>query len=337
MGKNIVIFSDGTGQDGGVGPDSNVYKLFKSIENRTQNQIAFYDSGLGTELRPWTGKLGGAGITKNILECYQFIFDNFEVGDQIYLFGFSRGAATVRSLSSFIEAFGILPKSRRKLISQAYEIYKTKDKGKRQNKTDDFHDRHHTMWTKVKFLGVWDTVAALGVPFPVLDRIIDTFPILKHRFHNFRISRGVEFAYHALSIDEKRRTFLPTLFDEEVIKGQHLEQMWFAGVHSDIGGGYAQTALSDIALNWMVKNAVNHGLQLFSDEILEFEGYAVGPMHNSVEGWSRFLRRTERFWPKTDGNNLPRGKPNIHPSVLIRARDEKGELSEKYDPWILKL
>ena len=115
------------GQEGGKGANTNIYKIFNVIEDRTAKQISFYDRGLGTGWRKLSGNVAGAGISKNILECYTFIFENYEAGDQIYLFGFSRGAATVRSLSSFIHYFGILPKSRHELVKQAYKIYKIKD------------------------------------------------------------------------------------------------------------------------------------------------------------------------------------------------------------------
>ena len=127
MGKNIVIFSDGTCQKGGVDSNSNVYKLFNMIEDRTEIQIAYYDPGLGKGFRKITGSLFGRGFSKNILECYRFIFENFEANDKIYLFGFSRGVAIVRSLSAFIHLFGILPKSRPDLTKQAFAIYKKKD------------------------------------------------------------------------------------------------------------------------------------------------------------------------------------------------------------------
>jgi uncharacterized protein (DUF2235 family) len=174
MPKNIVIFSDGTGQEGGKGNNTNVYKLFNMVEDRTSRQIAFYDRGLGTGWRKITGNGAGMGISKNIKECYEFIFANYEAGDQIYLFGFSRGAATVRSLSGFIDMFGILPKSRPELIKKAWKIYKIKA-GKKEKKKEkqewrrnvkakQFVEKHHTMWCKIKFVGVWDTVAALGIP-----------------------------------------------------------------------------------------------------------------------------------------------------------------------------
>jgi len=133
MVKNIIIFSDGTGQEGGRGNNTNVYKLFNMIEDRTENQIIFYDRGLGTGWRKFTGNVFGMGISKNILECYEFLFKNFYSGDHIFLFGFSRGATTVRSLSGFIHMFGILPTSRPELIKRAYKIYKKKKKGSVKN------------------------------------------------------------------------------------------------------------------------------------------------------------------------------------------------------------
>ena len=164
MPKNIVIFSDGTGQEGGKDANTNIYKLFNMIEDRTSCQISFYDRGLGTGLRKVSGSIGGAGISKNIKECYTFIFENYEAGDQIYLFGFSRGASTVRSLASIIHYFGIMPKSRPELIDNAYKIYKIKDESDRKRKAKEFVSSHHTMWTRIRFLGCYDTVAALGLP-----------------------------------------------------------------------------------------------------------------------------------------------------------------------------
>ena len=128
MGKNIVVFSDGTGQKGGVHYNTNVYKLFNMIEDRTQNQIAYYDPGLGTGIEGIAGLIGGRGFSRNMLDCYKFIFENFQADDHIFLFGFSRGAATVRSLSGFIHLFGILPASRADIIDDAFNIYKIHNK-----------------------------------------------------------------------------------------------------------------------------------------------------------------------------------------------------------------
>jgi uncharacterized protein (DUF2235 family) len=136
-----------------------VLASFRSLF-RSPEQIAFYDRGLGTGWRKLTGNVGGMGISKNILECYEFIFENCQAGDELFLFGFSRGATTVRSLSGFIHLFGILTKSRRELIKNAYRIYKIRNSEKRQRAAEEFAARHHNMWRRVEFLGVWDTVAA---------------------------------------------------------------------------------------------------------------------------------------------------------------------------------
>ena len=164
MRKNIVVFSDDTDKKGGINNNTNVYKLFNMIEDRTNRQIAYYDPGLGTDWRRITGSIAGRGFSKNVLDCYRFIFENFQADDNIYLFGFSRGAATVRSVSGFIHLFGILPISRADIIEDAFTIYHITDDKKRKQKADEFIAKHHTMWAKIKFVGVFDTVAALGLP-----------------------------------------------------------------------------------------------------------------------------------------------------------------------------
>ncbi len=268
MPKNIVVFSDGTGQEGGKGYNTNVYKLFNMIEDRTNEQVAFYDAGLGTDWHILTGNVGGFGITKNILQCYRFIFDNYEAGDNIFLLGFSRGATTVRSVSGFIHQFGILPRSRGDLIEKAYDLYEIEDAEKRQQKADEFIGKHHTMWARIKFLGVWDTVAALGLPFKGVDTILNQLPFFKHEFHNLTLSPSVENAYHALSIDDERLTFHPTLWDRNILPYQTMKQVWFCGVHTDVGGGYPEQELSDITLLWIKNRAMEHGLRIYPEENL---------------------------------------------------------------------
>ena len=235
MPKNIVVLSDGTGQEGGEGNNTNIYKLFNMIDDRSSRQVAFYDPGLGTGWHKFTGSVFGAGISTNILQCYEFIFEHFESGDQIFLMGFSRGAATVRSLSSFIHYFGILPKSRPELIERAYKIYKVEDTGERKTKAREFVDRHHNMWTRVKFIGCYDTVAALGSPFKAMNTLLNSIPGLQHKFHNFTLSESVENAYQALAIDDERKTFRPILWDAQTKDYQKIRQVWFAGMHTDVG------------------------------------------------------------------------------------------------------
>jgi uncharacterized protein (DUF2235 family) len=300
MGKNIVVFSDGTGQEGGEGTNSNVYKLFNMVLDRSPEQVAFYDRGLGTGWRKITGNAAGMGISHNIRECYEFIFENYVAGDQIYLFGFSRGATTVRSLSGFIHLFGILPKSRRELIEQAYGIYKT--------------------------------VAALGVPIKSIDVVIDKIPFFMHGFHDLRLSQSVENAYHALAIDDERKTFHPTLWDPEITTDQTMKQVWFCGMHTDVGGGYPEQELSDIALEWMLRMAEKNGLRIYPGHRVEVRGDdANGTMHNSRGNrLTRIYRTKVRSWPKAT-----HGKPLVHKSVLERALNRHNKKDPPYKPWIL--
>ena len=333
MPKNIVVFSDGTGQEGGEGANTNIYKLFNIIEDRTSQQISFYDPGLGTGWRKLSGNVSGAGISKNILECYTFIFENFEAGDQIYLFGFSRGAATVRSLTSFIHYFGIIPKSRPELIKQAYKIYKIENEPKRKRKADEFVSKHHTMWTRIKFLGCYDTVAALGLPIKPLSVLMNIIPGMQHKFQNFKLNETVENAYQALAIDDERKTFHPILWDPEALPYQTIKQVWFCGMHTDVGGGYNEQELSDIPFSWMKEMAVNHGLLIYSSNSISINGDPNGYMHNSRgEGWTKLFRKKQRFWDSSRTD-----KPIIHNSVIQRKNNVNNKEESPYKSWILDL
>ena len=335
MGKNIIVLSDGTGQLGGKKYNTNVYKLFNLLEDRTDRQIAFYDPGLGTDWKKITGLVGGRGFSKNLIDCYRFIFQNFEADDNIYLFGFSRGAATVRSLSGFLHLFGILPKCREDLIQQAYKIYKIRNADRRKQKAEELVEKNSTMWCTVKFLGVWDTVAALGLPIKWASVFLDR--LLPHRFHNFQLSGSVEYARHALAIDEVRKTFQPTLWDK--LKPDEpkdrLKQVWFCGGHTDVGGGYKEEGLSNISLCWMIKEATSKGLLLYenSKQYKQFKTCVSDPndiIHNEhLRIHGRLFRRLQRTW-----NVETNGEISIHDSVLKRTRNSRNLENPAYKPWI---
>lgn len=333
MPKNIVVFSDGTGQEGGKGHNTNVYKMFNMIELRTPNQVAYYNRGLGTGWRRLTGNLAGMGVSRSIQACYRFIFEHYEAGDSIYLFGFSRGAATVRSLSSLIHHFGILPQSRPELIRQAYNIYRFSRSEQLHENAQEFVRRHHTMWTRIRFLGCYDTVAALGLPFKPASALLDGIPGFRHRFHDFTLSKSVEHAYHALAIDDERKTFHPVLWDETVESYQTVRQVWFAGMHTDVGGGYPDQRLSDIPLAWMTRMGLKHGLRIYSGHEVEVGEDENGWMHDSRDkGFRKLYRRLERSWPagRTD-------RPIVHESVLKRVKNRHNEDAPPYRPWIVEL
>lgn len=344
MPKNIIIFSDGTGQDGGKGNNTNIYKLFNMIEDRTDEQIAFYDAGVGTGWHKITGNISGVGLSKNIQQCYRFIFDNYEAGDHIILFGFSRGAATVRSLSSFIHYFGILPKSRPKLIKRAYKIYKKSSGETRKKLADEFVEKHHTMWANVHFLGCYDTVSALGVPNKTLALIIDKVTWFKHNFHNYDLSPSVRHAYQALAIDDERKTFSPKLWSSKtgMVKAtddkannnkieQTIRQVWFCGMHTDVGGGYKEQELSDIPLVWMTQQAVEKGLKIYPKHKIKIKEDVNGEMHNSREGIYKLYRQKERYWQKENRTD----ELIIHQSVFERIKNTENKSEPAYAPWIL--
>ena len=333
MPKNIVVFSDGTGQEGGKGNNTNVYKLFNMLEDRTENQITFYDRGLGTGWRKITGNISGMGISHNIRECYHFILDNYMAGDKIFLFGFSRGATTVRSLSAFIHFFGILPKSRPELIKKAYKIYKIEDSEKRKNRADELVARHHNQWTKIKFLGVWDTVDALGLPIKSLSTLVDWFPFFRHKFHNLTLSESVEHARQALAIDDERLTFHPKIWDKELKSYQTMKQVWFSGMHTDVGGGYKEEDLSDIPLIWITEEAKQFGLKLYPKHKVKTQPNFDGVMHDSRKGFPGFLfRKATRTW-----NIQTHQKPVIHQSALLRKLNKENTATPQYGPWIFNL
>lgn len=325
MPKNIVILSDGTGQKGGVDKNTNVYKIFNIIEDRTDDQIVFYDPGLGTAGTELLKQITGLGISQNIKDCYEFLFEHYQAGDQIFLIGFSRGAATVRSLSSLIHYFGILPKSRPDLIDDAYDIYKIENESRRKAQAKAFVNRNHTMWTRIKFLGCFDTVAALGFPVKVISALLDCIPFFRHKFHNFKLSKSVENARQALAIDEERRAFQPVLWHPKTHAHQTMQQLWFSGVHGDVGGGYKEHTLSDIPLLWMLKEAVDVGLKVYDEGRISVNPRATGTLHNSRAAWWEQLmyRKKVRSWPadRTD-------HPLVHQSVIDRAK------ACNYAPWV---
>lgn len=360
MVKNIVVLSDGTGQEGGKGHDSNVYKLMRMLEDRTERQIVFYDQGIGTDEHLVTGSVAGAGFSENVLQCYKFIYDNYNAGDKIFLFGFSRGAATVRSLASFMHYFGLLPKSRPELIAQAYKIYKMGRaqgwggaatltefenqsglnlsdmimRGKPLNEqANEFVHAHPNQWASIEFIGVWDTVPALGLPAAVINKLVNVVPSWKHRFHDFRLHPSIKNAYHALSIDDDRQWFLPTIWDAYNDAYQKVEQVWFSGSHTDVGGGFDEAGLSDITLEWMVQKAVAHGIRLYMRSI-KYWNFCIAPdasdaFHPPRAGAMKIYPYAQRFWPESAQKTF--GLPTIHQSVLDRAKEVKG-----YQPWILK-
>jgi uncharacterized protein (DUF2235 family) len=299
--KRIVICCDGTWNKPDQPSPTNVVKVaitLKMVSNDGAEQILYYDQGVGTgTFDRIRGGAFGVGLSRNIQEAYRFLVFNYEPGDELFFFGFSRGAYTVRSAVGLIRNSGLLKREHFDKVEAAYQLYRRRDKesGPAEAEATDFRDKYAHQ-PRVKFIGVWDTVGALGIPLDGPMALANKF----WEFHDLRLSRSVDYAYHALAIDEKRKPFRPTLWEQhpEAHASQVLEQVWFTGVHSNVGGGYPDTGLSDIALLWMVGKAEACGLSFNRGYLLNMvKPDALAKLENSqnlfykIIGFGDFQRR----------------------------------------------
>jgi len=281
--KRIVIFSDGTWNSPEEGLPTNVLRMARSVRGRAGEleQVVFYDWGVGTDRLKLSGGISGAGIDKNIMDCYRFIVHNYDVGDELYFFGFSRGAYTVRSLAGFIRNCGLLRKEHEDRIPEAYQLYRKRMKGSSPNEAGPTQFRANYAVadiTPIQFVGVWDTVGSLGIPVPFWGSLGSQ----EFLFHDTEPSKIVLRARHALAIDENRQDFEPTLWDDKA--KLDIKQVWFAGVHSDIGGGYAEAGLSHCAMDWMIKEASASGLEFEPFLLAATQPNPYDQMHDERKG-----------------------------------------------------
>jgi len=314
----IVICADGTWNrpEEDVQKDfpTNVLKLARGIKPSADNikQHVFYDWGLGSYHNSLIAGATGCGIHKNILDGYRYIVQNYAANDKIYLFGFSRGAYTVRALCGLIYNCGILKRPDARLISKAWQIYKSP---RAQNHPKGaasklFRDRHSHRSKKVHFVGVWDTVGALGIPFSLMGLLES-----HDEFYDTKMGPNVTFARHAMAIDERRQDFEPTIWTSR--PEVDLKQVWFAGVHSDIGGSYPpdkETGIraSDTPLAWMLDEARAAGLEVESHLTNSLTDGTKGKLHRS-------RKHVYRFKSPLNRPLIVKDKPTkIHPSVKAR-------------------
>lgn len=274
-GRRLIVCFDGTWNTPDKSDEvTNVVKLLRAIrpQDGETSQITFYDRGVGTggPIDRLAGGASGKGLTRNMIDGYRFLANNFLPGDEIYIFGFSRGAYTARSLAGFIGLAGILsPLGLGGQLDRAIKIYRhetlsREQKRERMQALDDEYARPREQNVPIRCVGVWDTVGALGIPGDLGRRLVR-----KYYFHDVQLSDKIQVALHAMAIDEKRSAFSPTLWvrppDAESPPGQVVEQVWFSGVHSNIGGSYPDSGLSDTALDWMIKRLRAHTQLAFDD------------------------------------------------------------------------
>lgn len=311
--KRIIICSDGTWnrsdqKDKGQYRPTNVVKIARTISASSKSgvpQVVFYDEGVGADkwgLDRLTGGAFGKGLDKNIEDAYRFLMRNYGKGDEIFLFGFSRGAYTVRSLAGLIRNCGLLKPINADRFDEAYNLYRS-DSHPDSEDSKSFRKKFSIKIDAIEFLGVWDTVGALGIPIGLFRFLTK----VKYEFHDVELSKMVKSAYQALAIDEKRKIFRPAIWKSIDKKGQKVEQVWFPGVHSDVGGGYADTGLSDISFLWMKEKAEDCGLE-FDEKTFDklIRPDTLGKIHESrvlfYKIWPEYYRpigsaKTEALHP----------------------------------------
>jgi uncharacterized protein (DUF2235 family) len=359
--RNIVICCDGTSNEV-VGNLSNVLKLFR-IAVKNDRQRVFYDPGVGTianatmwgrlaqKARAVFGLATGAGLDDNILDAYRFLAETYRAGDRLYLFGFSRGAYTVRALAGFLQTVGLLHPDQLNLADYALTAYKRANEAHDLSIAWQFGRVSGTRHVPIHFIGAFDTVASVIVPRP--DRFY--LPMLRTLPYTSR-NPSVRIFRHAMAIDERRRMFRLNKWAEgqkfredpfahpPVDIDQDIKQVWFAGVHADIGGGYpeAESGLSKFPLIWMVEEAVTAKLRI-NTAMFQHVAYghplpggkqdyvppAVdGMLHKSLSGffwWAQeFIPKRVKWrewrWkrPAILGFYLPAGEPRlIQPGAII--------------------
>jgi len=260
----------------------------------------------------------GLGLSRNVRDAYAFLAHNYCDGDEIFLFGFSRGAYTVRSVAGLIGWAGLLHKRDMDLFSALWEGYRRKQEPGFPDARAQFPDRHRKV--PVRCIGVWDTVGSLGIPGN-LDEGFARF----YNFHDTELGPHVAHAYQALALDERRVDFTPAIWFQSPAApaSQVLRQMWFAGAHSDIGGGYGEHGLSDAALAWMA-GQVDPILAIDEDYLALRQDrrscWGLGAVHDSATGAFAFRPKAPRRPFTTTG----RTNEAVHQSVAMRLAPEGG-------------
>ena len=345
MGKAIVVCSDGTGNRDIKGRGTNVFKLFEAVDlngHRTdpalRPQIALYDDGVGTEdfkpLKVFAGATG-FGLSRNVRQLYREIARIYDPGDDIYLFGFSRGAFTVRTLAGFIGTCGIVDASRtgsaldlRRVVRRAYRIYRKRYVTPLQSlfygppdpaAVERFKTEHcHPDSSGIAFIGVWDTVDAVGMPFHLSDVI--NLTVYRFKFPDPYLGRHVARACHAVALDDERASFAPLVWQPRSdADRERIEQVWFAGVHSNVGGGYPKQGMSLVTLEWMLQNAHDAGLRVLvrDRELYREHANVDDKLYDSRAGVGMFYRWKPRDMAQICADNAV--APVLHLSVLERT------------------
>jgi uncharacterized protein (DUF2235 family) len=258
--ERLIVLFDGTWND----PEdiTNVYQLSTLIEEYDGDiyQRFFYEPGVGTSKgQKIRGGMFGYGLSENLLNGYDWLAKHHQTGDEIWIFGFSRGAYTARSLVGLIRKCGLLKTSTPDLLQRAEKLYRDKSAAPDGPECLEFRQKYSNE-VRVHFIGVWDTVGALGIPGTMISETG------YYSWHDTELSKIVSYAYHAMALDEHREAYNVTMWTNEngtkKSENTFVEQRWFIGAHANVGGGYGKDPLAEIALSWMLEKARAANLKL---------------------------------------------------------------------------
>ena len=369
--KRIILLSDGTGNTPNKVWRSNVWRVFQSLDRTSAEQHPIYDDGVGTSsFLPFAliGGMFGWGLKRNVISLYKFAARNYETkADEIFAFGFSRGAFTINTVINLIAHQGLIEyrseadcdwrakaayrayrRARAKsLLRLEYIVYAIRDfviapllwRGRQYSKDDN------RQGVRIKFVGLWDTVGAYGLPVESMTRAISKWywPL---DLPNRELPEIVDRACHALSLDDERRTFHPILWNERnesvkagqggkrYIQDERISQVWFAGSHANVGGGYPDNSLAHVSLCWMLEEAGKCGLKFNKApkadpdteknfRSIEDKDGRVYDSRKGIRGYYRYAPRklielTHMRFSSQPGDEVEIDRPKIHESVFDR-------------------
>jgi uncharacterized protein (DUF2235 family) len=356
--KRLALYLDGTWNQ--VSDNTNIWRfraLFSPQSADGCAQHAYYSTGLGTQFgEKIRGGLFGDGIDQAITSAYEWLIENYAEGDEIFIFGFSRGAYTARSLSGFISKCGLLQGGAPLGVNQLFKryrrsgertIWQLKD-AQSQGKTDFSFEEgwmlKFSLAVPVKFVGVFDTVGALGVPFPLVHRLFGS----AYEFLNTGLRQTNEFAFHAMAIDEHRKEFAPTLWSNQGATSakprpiERTEQRWFIGAHANVGGGCFNDPLAQLPFNWLARKAESLGLSFrdgFATEPNAANAAILDSYAEFMWGFYRLMTLFRPYYrpigvpPKGEGEGVTNINETIDGSVFERWRADKTYRPPALQAW----
>ena len=336
--QKLILLFDGTWND--PEDQTNVYRITRLLHDDDDGirQRFYYDPGVGTsKFQRFSGGAFGYGLNKNLRQGYDWLARHYSEGDEIWIFGFSRGAYTARSLVGMIRKCGLVHVVTPGLLDKAEHIYRKRDCHPDSEVCKEFKDRFSRQ-PRIHFIGVWDTVGALGVPGTNLFK-------RKYDWHDTELSSIVDHAYQAVALDEHRSAYNVSLWTSKDGKqktgNRNVEQRWFIGAHANVGGGYgAGDTLADIPLSWMLTKAQQAGLKVAPFNAAE-DAWKTPPKDSFADFLNGLYAKYARLRYKGDGRFYRQyaqgmqGLPAVNISVDESVWKRWADTACKYRPRTL--